>query len=293
MKQLLYVFALFLCTTAHAIEIEHELGVTKFEETPTRVVALNWSLTETLIALGVTPTAMADIEGYKTWVSVPELPDGITDVGIRREPNLEAIKAIKPDLILISKELAPAYAQLNAIAPTVSVSVFNNEKQPITNAKKMTEMLGKILGKEAEAKQLIAQTDAIIATNAKRISSDMESLLFIRFLSERTVRVHSEGSLLHDTIKQMGLTNTWQDDTNIWGFTKAGVSKLAKHQDARVLVIGPLSDAEQAQLKSAKLWQLMAFSKENRVHILPAIWTYGSLVAAQRFSEQVALSLTQ
>ncbi len=293
MKQLLIVFALFLCSTLDALEIEHELGATTFEQTPSRVVALNWSLTETLLALGVTPIAMADVQGYNTWVSVPELPEGITDVGIRREPNLEAIKAIKPDLILISKEMASAYEQLKSIAPTVSVSVFSNRKKPIENATQMAKILGQILNKEEEAQQLIAQTDAIIAKNASLIPDEIEPLLCIRFLSERTVRVHSDGSLLHDTIKQMGLTNTWRNDTNMWGFTKAGVSKLAKHQDARVMVIGPLSEAEEAKLNASKLWQLMAFSKEDRVHILPAIWTYGGLVAAQRFSEQVALSLTQ
>ena len=124
----------------------------------------------------------------------------------------------------------------------------------------MTLTIGRILNKEAEAAALIAETDAVIAKNAKAIPKNMESLLFIRFLSERTVRVHSDGSLLNDTITQMGLNNTWHENTNFWGFTKAGVSKLAKHQTARVMVLGPVSEADQAKLGASKLWQLMAFS---------------------------------
>ena len=189
--------------------------------------------------------------------------------------------------------MAQAFEQLNNIAPTVAVSVFTNNKQPLIAAKEMTRIIGAILGKNAAAETLITQTDNNIADHAKSISTSMEPLLFNSFLSERTVRVHGQGSLPDDTIRQMGLTNIWDAKTNMWGFTKVGVSKLARYQNARVMVIGPLSESEQLQLKSAKLWQLMAFSKEDRVHILPAIWTYGGLIAAQRFSQQIALSLAE
>ncbi len=91
---------------AHPLHIEHELGVVQFDSPPKNVVTLDWVLTETVLSLGVQPQGIADIKGYNKWVVEPAIESsGVSDVGSRREPNLEVLTELKPDVILISQSM--------------------------------------------------------------------------------------------------------------------------------------------------------------------------------------------
>ena len=287
----IFIIFVSLTTSIHAIEIKHEMGVAHFEKVAKKVVALDWALTETLLALDVKPIAMPDIKGYKEWVSFPEMPEGITDIGDRREPNLELLAKLKPDVILMNSQMAPAFEQLNEIAPVIVLSIYSKEKKPLLAAERMTTQLGILLGKEVQAQALIDKTNKVLTTNGEIINQDSKPLLFTRFLNQRTLRVHSEGSLVHDTITRMGLKNSWDEKTNIWGFTKTGIEKLGKHQHARLMILGPVSQKEKNKLFSSALWKAMQFNRDDSAHILPSIWTFGGLISAQRFSEQVVATL--
>ncbi|POB69430.1 peptide ABC transporter substrate-binding protein, partial [Vibrio vulnificus] len=81
---------------------------------------------------------VANISGYQQWVAEPHLNADAIDVGSRREPNLELLSNIQPDVILISKHLAAAYEPLSKIAPVLVYSVYSEEKQPLESAKRIT-----------------------------------------------------------------------------------------------------------------------------------------------------------
>nr|WP_201279986.1 iron-siderophore ABC transporter substrate-binding protein [Vibrio vulnificus] len=285
-----------LAFNSYALDIPHEMGTASFETTPKKVVALDWVLTETVLSLGVELEGVANISGYQQWVAEPHLNADAIDVGSRREPNLELLSNIKPDVILISKHLAAAYEPLSKIAPVLVYSVYSEEKQPLESAKRITRSLGKLFDKEQQAEQVIAQTDQRLAANGAKITSAGKTdkpLLFARFINDKTLRIHSEGSLAQDTLNAMGLKNDWQEPTNLWGFTTTGTEKLAEHQKANVMIFGPLSQEERQQLTQSPLWQAMEFSRTDSVYELPAIWTFGGLLAAQRLSDHIAGQLTQ
>lgn len=296
MKKLILMLSAVLAFNSYALDITHEMGTASFATTTNKVVALDWVLTETALSLGVELEGVADTEGYQQWVVKPSLNTDVINVGSRREPNLELLTEIKPDVILISKHMAAAYEQLNKIAPVLVYSVYSEQKQPIESAKSITISLGKLFGKEQQAQQIIAQTTERLQNNGKKIASAGKSdkpLLFARFINDKTLRIHSQGSLAHDTIKAMGLKNDWQEQTNLWGFTTAGTEKLAEHQKANVLLFGPLKPEQRNQLTQSPLWQAMEFTRTNSVYELPAIWTFGGLIAAQRFSDHITEQLIQ
>lgn len=296
MKKLILMLSAVLAFNSYAFDITHEMGTASFATTPNKVVALDWVLTETALSLGVELEGVADTEGYQQWVVEPSLNADVINVGSRREPNLELLTEIKPDVILISKHMAAAYEQLNKIAPVLVYSVYSEKKQPIESAKSITISLGKLFGKEQQAQQVIAQTTERLENNGKKIASADKAnkpLLFARFINDKTLRIHSQGSLAHDTIDAMGLKNDWQEQTNLWGFTTAGTEKLAEHQKANVLLFGPLKPEQRNQLTQSPLWQAMEFTRTNSVYELPAIWTFGGLIAAQRFSDHITDQLIQ
>jgi iron complex transport system substrate-binding protein len=104
-------------------EIRHAAGTTTVRADPQRIVVLSGDQLDGLCALGLQSRIVA-----------AALPDGSTSqpsylgtvvhdvpgAGTRSDPDLQAIKAANPDVILGSQALTPhAYPQLSAIAPTV------------------------------------------------------------------------------------------------------------------------------------------------------------------------------
>jgi iron complex transport system substrate-binding protein len=296
MNKIFGLIMMFFISSTQAMDIEHGLGQVQLDKPPKKVIALDWALTETVLSLGINPIGVADVQGYQSWVKKPELNDSAMDVGSRREPNLELITELKPDVILISQHMLSMYEKLNAIAPTLVYTVYSNKKTPLVSAKDITLQLGKLLNKDQQAREVIIKTEQRLSDNGdkiRRIQSNNKPLLFIRFINDKTVRVHSEGSLAQATIDEMRLVNAWQEVTNMWGFTTAGFEALAQHQQSNVLIFGPLKEAEKKQLTQSALWQAMAFTRSNLVYELPAIWTFGGLISAQRFSDHITQQLTQ
>ncbi|MCE7535914.1 iron-siderophore ABC transporter substrate-binding protein [Aliivibrio fischeri] len=281
---------------AQTAEIKHELGITEITRVPQKIVVLDWVLAETVLSLGVEPLGVADAKGYRSWVMTPKLPSNVLDVGSRREPNLELLTELNPDVILISQHMSAMYEKLNTIAPTLVYTVYSNEKTPLIAAKDITIQLGRLLDKEHQALQLIDQTEKKLIENGDKIrhlQQQEKPLLFVRFINDKTVRIHSEGSLAQSTINVMGLTNAWHEPTNLWGFTTAGIEKLAQYQQANVLIFGPLKEEDKVKLTQSALWQAMAFTRSDSVYELPSIWTFGGLISAQRFSNHITQQLTQ
>lgn len=286
--------------SVHAESFKHELGRVEFKAIPSVIVALDWVMAEQLLALGVTPAGVADVKGYQSWVVSPELPDSVVSVGSRREPNLELLAQMKPDLILMSAEMSPAYQKLNSIAPTMVMSVYTDSHQPIANAKSQLRSLGKVLHRTEQAEQIIAKFDQTLQANKRQIEQFSQAqkrpinpLLFIRFIGEKHIRVHGENSLTGEMIQRMGLTNAWQQQGNNWGFSSATIQQLAPLQSSEVFYFGPLTEDERKVLNHNPIWQVMAFVREQRVHALPPVWTYGGLLAAQKLSDEVTRQLTQ
>ncbi|RYU70373.1 iron-siderophore ABC transporter substrate-binding protein [Aliivibrio finisterrensis] len=296
MNKMFGLIMMVCISSAQAMDIKHELGQVQLDKPPKKVITLDWALTETVLSLGVNPIGIADVKGYQEWVKKPELNGSALDVGSRREPNLELITELKPDVILISQHMLPMYGKLNAIAPTLVYTVYSHKKAPLVSAKEITIQLGNLLNKKQQAQDVIAKTAQRLKENGdkiRRLQPNNKPLLFIRFINDKTVRVHSDGSLAQATISQMGLANAWHEVTNMWGFTTAGLEALAQHQESNVLIFGPLKETEKKQLTQSALWQAMTFSRTDSVYELPAIWTFGGLISAQRFSDNITQQLTQ
>ncbi|MBS4102885.1 iron-siderophore ABC transporter substrate-binding protein [Tsukamurella paurometabola] len=152
------------------VSITSALGTTEIKARPERVVTLGWGSTEAAIALGVTPVGMRDMTselgegggGIMPWVQ-EKLGDAepVLLAESSRSLPLEQIAALKPDVILAVQSglTADQYAQLSKIAPTVAQPGRNWQ----TSWQDQTTLVGKALGRDAEAKALITETDKRIA----------------------------------------------------------------------------------------------------------------------------------
>lgn len=147
------------------VTIDHALGSTTISAPPQRVVTIGWSDQDPVLALGVTPVGTTEwfnaqpgaIFPWATQLSGGAVPEIVSNAG---EISFEKVAALKPDLILALYEGLDQseYDTLSAIAPTVAQSTQYDEFG--TPWQDMTLTAGKALGREQQAKELVAATEA-------------------------------------------------------------------------------------------------------------------------------------
>lgn len=123
----------------------------------------DWGVELSAAPVGIMP----DNLGYKT-------DDSVVDLGNHREPDLEAIVAAEPDLIINGQRFAQYYGDIKALTPdTPILDVDVREGEPFDEElRRQTRLLGQVFGKEDEADELIAAFDDSIQRAKDAYNSD-------------------------------------------------------------------------------------------------------------------------
>ncbi|TLM84310.1 ABC transporter substrate-binding protein [Pseudarthrobacter sp. NamE5] len=156
------------------VTIEHVYGETKIEKQPTRVATVSWVNDDVAIALGVVPVGLPKNEwGGNEQGSTPWKDAALEDLGAGfgsdKAPaqyseadgiNFTEIAKITPDVILAAYSglTEEDYKKLSEIAPVVA----HPELAYGTSWQDSTSIIGKALGKDAEAAKLISDIEATI-----------------------------------------------------------------------------------------------------------------------------------
>jgi iron complex transport system substrate-binding protein len=179
--------------------VKHALGETKLEKKPERVVVLDSGELDGVLALGITPVGMATTAGQNGVPSyLAERAQGIKTVGGISELNLEAIAALKPDLILGSKLRAnDLYDKLSAIAPTV-MSI-----RPGFPWKEDFLLVADALGEETKATQLLNDYQKR-ADEVKAKVQGSPTISLVRFRPGE-IRLYGNLSFIGVILKDIGL----------------------------------------------------------------------------------------
>lgn len=255
-----------------------------FTQTPRRAVVLDWGLAEQLLAIGVVPVGIGEPDGYRRWVSVPALPDSVADVGSRREPNLEAMSQLHPDVIIATGEYASLLPTLERIAPTVLLSTFTEQGQPLLKAREITLRLGRLFGHDAQAQALLERVETRFANARAALAGHLdEPLYLVTFLDERHLRINGGAGLYQAVLDRLGLHNAWQGPTSSWGFATVGLDTLASPENACLVLFEPVPTA--IQQGQNPIWRALPAVRAQRVDVLPAVWPYGGLNSAARLAE--------
>lgn len=285
-----------LSLQANAKTWQHEGGTLTLDKTPERVVALNWAATEALLLLGVTPVGVADRDGYDVWVNEPELPDSVPNVGTRVAPSLEAIAELKPDLIVTSAEMAPAAELLERIAPTYVISVYAEGSQPFEKASEMLITLGEMLGREARAESILADIDATLETQRRRLEEagmTDRPVALVNFMDDRHVRIYAPNGLYQSALNALGLENAWPREGNFWGFSVVGLESIAPYEDSRIVVIAPTLPGLADTLANSPFWTYLPAVNRNQVYEIDAIWPFGGVFPVKRLATMLTDSLLE
>ena len=154
---------------AGTVEIDDIHGTVVVPVNPQRVVALDNRTFETLSDWGVELAAApkAVMAADSPYVS----DEAVQDIGNHREPNLEIIAAVDPELVIIGQRFASYDEEIRALVPNAAVINLNfdvseeaeNAGENLLNGlKNSTIVLGQIFDKNDEAESLVATFDKAI-----------------------------------------------------------------------------------------------------------------------------------
>jgi iron complex transport system substrate-binding protein len=283
-----------LQTDANAEErlVKHTFGETLIKGTPSRVVVLEWTYVEDVLAVGVQPVGVADIEGYNEWVKIPvELSADAVDVGLRGEPNLETIASLNPDLIIDTQyRAAEYYDKLSAIAPTLIFEPYPTDES-INQYDEMTSTfttIADVLGKQVEAEEVLAHLDQKYVDAQKKIEA--AGLLGEKFVLSQMfswenavyVRLFTKNGMASQIVERIGLENGWDDGFQAYGFTEVSVEKLPELGDLHYFYVVNADDEVMNLDTVSPIWASLPFVKSGQAYPLGGdTWLFGGPLSAE------------
>lgn len=141
-----------------------------FERAPLRIVSLAPSHSESVCAVG----ACGKLVGVDT---NSDFPAGLADVSVVGDafaPNVEAIVALAPDLVL-----ADEYSSVHVALEPLGITVYAGTPQTYDEVLAFLTLLGAILDQGEQAGAVVAEIEATVAAVAERVGGAPRPTVFI------------------------------------------------------------------------------------------------------------------
>lgn len=179
----IFVVAMSFATFAWAgtssnanITIDHVSGTTSVPTSPKKVVVFDIASLDNMNRLGI--EAVVGIPEGKKPSYLQQFNDAKYEkIGTLFEPDYEKIAALQPDLIIISSRTQAKYKDLSKIAPTIDLTVGNENS--LEDIERNVSILGKIFDKEKEAAEEIAKLNANLAEVRKNTQGKGTALVLM------------------------------------------------------------------------------------------------------------------
>ena len=222
---------------------------------PQRIVSLAPANTEILFALGLGDRVI----GVTTYDDYPSEVASITKVGDFTTPNIEAIAAARPDLILATTGVqADALAKLKALGATVIAIDPQNLDGVYTDI----ERVGSATGTSEKASQLVGSMKAEVDGVKKAVEGTGAVTAFIE-ISQNPLYSAGKGTLMDELLTLAGGTNVVTQP----GYVAYSAEQLIK-ADPQVYLATKGSMSDPAALAKRAGFDKLSAVKSGRVVIL-------------------------
>ncbi|HDZ5064881.1 TPA: ABC transporter substrate-binding protein [Campylobacter jejuni] len=249
-----------------------------------KIIALDWTMAETMMMLNYQPLAVGDKRIYNTWVKEPALPNEIKDVGLRVQPNIEYIINLKPDLIITSSLFnVDNHILKNKVK---IIDFYQNKKDVYSSINEGVLQIGMILNKKQEALDFIQNTRLFFETFKKKLHYT-KPIAIVQFIDKKHLRIYTKHSLFGAVLEQLGLKNVYNKNiNNAWGVDIISFLDLLKFpKETKFIVIKPTPFVLDEELKQNPFYQKMNIFQDYNE--LEPIWSAGSLMSMKRFAKDL------
>lgn len=277
--RLFFAGLLVLTSQAWAATVQDEQGTFTLDKTPQRIVVLELSFADALAAVNVSPVGIADDNDPSRILSdVSAQFASWQSVGTRAQPSLEAISALKPDLIIAdSSRHAGIYSALQAIAP---VLLLKSRNETYEENLQSAAIIGKIVGKDAEMSQRLALHHQRMQAFAAQLPKGA-SVVF-GTSREQQFNLHSRESYTGSVLTALGLNLT--APVNNAPMAAIGLEQLLAINPAWLIVAHYRQQSIVRTWQQDPLWQvLQAAQKQQIAEVDSNIWArMRGIFAAER-----------
>ncbi len=253
MKRLL---ALLLCcgaTLASALTLPDDRGrPVNLPKSPQRIVSILPSLTEMVCQLDQCQR-LVGVDRYSTWpASIAKLPR----VGGGLDPNIEAIVALRPDLVLAGTS-SRAAERLVALG----IPVLALEPKTHADVQRVLGKIGQVLEVQ-DAQRIWRQIDAGVSAAAQSLPGSVRQVR-VYFEVNRGPYGAGEGSFIGETLARLGARNILP--ASLGPFPKLNPEYIVR-ANPDVIMIG---ERNAEGLMQRPGWQNIRAVREGRVCIFP------------------------
>ncbi|BEU01988.1 ferrichrome ABC transporter substrate-binding protein [Agarivorans sp. OAG1] len=297
---------MFLAITLLSTTAAHAAGqrvclsnCVSLEQPAVRVVALNWSAAEMLLSLDIVPVGVTLTKGYKKWqTNHPALPDSVTEIGRRQEPDLATIARLKPDLIIgyefRHRRILDA---LEHIAPTLLYQQFPSAKQTdfsyFEQSQKVFSGIAKLVNKTELADATLQRLNRRLAELKQQLADQGLSnkpIAYAKFVGMGYgLRVFTDKSLAGAISQQLGLNYVWQQGLPGKDFIHLQLEQLPKLSNSHLLLAGNQVDGE--RMMHSPVWPLLPFVEQNQFSEVEPLFSFGGPLSSIKMAESFANSL--
>ncbi|MGZ6779651.1 MAG: ABC transporter substrate-binding protein, partial [Mycobacterium sp.] len=271
-------------------EVRHAAGSTVVRAEPQKIVVLSGDQLDALCALGL-----------QSHIVAAALPDGsdsqpsylgtvvhnLPAVGTRTSPDLAAIRAAQPDLILGSEGLTPdVYPALSAIAPTVFTGA------PGAAWEDTLRTVGAATWRADAANGLV--DDFTVAAN--KTGADNDAAHFqasVVQLTDKTMRVFGPASFAGSVLADVGVDRPAAQRFTDKQYVEVGTTKedldnapdfsIADGDIVYVSFASPAAKDRAAEVMDSDAWKKLSANKDNRVFVVNnEVWQTGEGIVAAR-----------
>ena len=186
-----------------------ELGGAKSPRSPVRLVTLGGAVTEIVAALGHGD----EIVGVDISSTYPASLEKLPRVGYYRKVSAEGVLSLAPTKILATTNLGPPPAVKQIVASGIEMVMIPSAKTP-EEAVTRIEVLGRVLGEEAKAKELSQKLEGSLARAKARgeaASTEGKCALFIYARGANHLMVSGKNSAADTMLSLAGFPNCIKD----------------------------------------------------------------------------------
>lgn len=257
-----------------------------------RLATVDWALLETLLGMGLTPVAAAELVLFREVAVEPPVPASVVDIGLRGAVNFEALRLTRPSLILSSNFYAWMEPKLRLIAPVETLSIYRTGRPPYGEAEAAAMAIGALTGREDAARALIDTVAGQIDASRRRLAAQAgRPLLVLNLGDARHFRVFGADSLFGEVIARLGLTNAWGERTFYAASAPLGLEALARFPDAFLVILRPVPPDAARVLATSALWNALPNIRDRRFAVLDSVDPFGGLPTAARFARLLTAAL--
>ncbi|MDR2443275.1 MAG: adenosylcobinamide amidohydrolase [Deltaproteobacteria bacterium] len=236
-----------------------------FQRSPRRIISLSPGATEIICAL----KAQAALAGVSTEDEYFTELIGIPVVGPPTLPAPDIMTKYKPDLVIIEPQNADDQA-IKSLSEKTKVLVFG-ASGPLEKAENRVHFLGRLLGKDKEAKEVINQSQELLQTIAQKTAKIEKPLKVIRLVGREgklfvtgASSWSSQAVLLAGGTLPIGLTDDLEAELS--------PSLISKLNPDLMYACGRDSQAIEAALAN-KNYQKLPVVKNNPIRYFPCALT--------------------